>query len=118
MPGLIDDSTLTALGEMPHEERRDLLRVYFAHAEAQIPILAEAAQRRALATVAEVAHSVKGASLSVGAARVAMIAAELESDAQAGALSHGTAQIAALKSALADTKSALRADLARSAPGS
>jgi HPt (histidine-containing phosphotransfer) domain-containing protein len=112
-PNLIDDATLTALGQLMPEELRELLVVYFDHAESQLPILAEAAQRRALATVSEVAHSIKGASLSIGAARAATIAAEIEADATAGALTHATAQVAALERAVADTKSALRNDLRR-----
>jgi HPt (histidine-containing phosphotransfer) domain-containing protein len=59
-------------------------------------------------SLAAAAHRIKGASLSIGAERVAGLAAELETTGKAGDLSGAEALVSSIEVELAPTQAALR----------
>ena len=75
---LLDRSTLAELRELQADDLRELIELYLDDATPQLLALVEALERADPSAAAASAHRLKGASLAVGAALVAAIAAELE----------------------------------------
>jgi HPt (histidine-containing phosphotransfer) domain-containing protein len=63
-----------------------LLALYFDQAASNISELTGAVERGDASTVAELAHKLKGASLTLGAVQVSRLASELEATARGGDL--------------------------------
>ncbi|HUB76705.1 MAG TPA: Hpt domain-containing protein [Solirubrobacteraceae bacterium] len=102
---------------LDEEDLRDLVELYFADVATQLEVLRDALAGDDPQTVSACAHRVKGASLSIGAARVASLAADIETTAKAGELSPCGDLLAALEADLPPTRSALGAELAVELPG-
>jgi len=105
---ITDPEALAALGELPPEDLEALLALYFEDAGLQLRTAIGAFDSGEAAGVATAAHRIKGASLSIGAALVATLAAGLEVDARAGDLSRAAATLAELDAALALTDRTMR----------
>jgi len=95
---------LAALRSLPQDELRDLLALSFDHVASLVVLLVRAVQLDDASTAATISHSLKGASLSIGAEGVSRIAAELEASARAGDLRRAGEMIAALQRAMAQDR--------------
>jgi HPt (histidine-containing phosphotransfer) domain-containing protein len=82
--------------------------MYFDQATACITELSDAIDRGEPVVVAKTSHKLKGSSGTLGAARVAQVAAELEETAKAGDLSAARELLDRLQAALGETGAAFR----------
>jgi HPt (histidine-containing phosphotransfer) domain-containing protein len=114
---IIDTDILSELSVLDAEDLRDLIELYFADVATQLGLLREALASGDIDTVAGCAHRIKGASLSVGAARVAALATELEDNAKAGDTASAPELAASLESELDPTRAALSSELSVDLPG-
>ncbi len=105
---ILDEAVIAELEGLEGDVLPGLLSLYFEEASAQIPELREAVGRGEAATIAAVAHKLKGASRTLGAARVSQIAAELQATAKAGDLSPADELLDRLHSGLEETRDAYR----------
>ncbi|MEA2264540.1 MAG: two-component system, sensor histidine kinase and response regulator, partial [Solirubrobacteraceae bacterium] len=94
-PELLDEAVIRELG-FEAEDLADLLAMYFDQAARQLLDLRGAVGRGEAGEVRETAHSLKGSSATLGAVRVAHLAAELETLARAGDLTGADALLATL----------------------
>jgi HPt (histidine-containing phosphotransfer) domain-containing protein len=94
------------------DDLRDLVGLYFTDVEAQLARAHDGLDEGNGETVAAAAHRLKGASLSIGAARVATLAADLEVAGRQGDLVDCGDMLATLEGELDPTKLALNAELA------
>jgi signal transduction histidine kinase/CheY-like chemotaxis protein/HPt (histidine-containing phosphotransfer) domain-containing protein len=99
-----DGRRAASLRELPREELRDLLALSFDHVASLVVLLVRAVQLNDTTTTATIAHSLKGASLSIGAQLVSAIAATLEADARAGDLSRASETLVSLQRAMAQDR--------------
>jgi HPt (histidine-containing phosphotransfer) domain-containing protein len=104
---LLNKTALDELSGFDVDDLRDVVDLYIADATAQLDRLHQALDAGDGAEVAEAAHRIKGSSLTVGAARVASLAAEIEVAARAGELSTAPELAATLASDLPPTRAAL-----------
>jgi len=103
---VLDD--LRVLGE---DDLRDLIDLYFSDVATQLTLITEALAGGDGATIGAAAHRIKGASLSIGAARVAASAAELEIAGRDGVLDSCEALRASIEIELEPTRAALADEL-------
>ncbi len=108
---MLDMDVLGELRGLGEEDLRDLVDVYFADVRVQLGRLREALESADAETVASAAHRIKGASLSVGAARLASLAAELESAGKEHDLAVCDELVGRFDSELEPTRVALSAEL-------
>jgi HPt (histidine-containing phosphotransfer) domain-containing protein len=108
---MLDTDVLGELRGLGEDDLRDLVGVYFADVEAQLHRLREALGQGDADGVSAAAHRMKGASLSIGAARVASLAAELETAAKEDELGRCDALLEALESEVDPTRDALSCEL-------
>jgi HPt (histidine-containing phosphotransfer) domain-containing protein len=108
---VLDTAVLDELRGLDDEDLRDLVDLYFADVETQLTNLRDSLAANAADGVAAAAHRVKGASLSIGAARVASIAAEIEVAGKADELAGLDELIDTLETELDPTRVALTAEL-------
>ena len=83
-----------------------LVALYFDEAAGHLSDLGGAVDRADKPMVAQMAHTLRGSSSTLGAAHVARIAAELEATANAGDLTSAAALLDTLRGALEDTSMA------------
>jgi HPt (histidine-containing phosphotransfer) domain-containing protein len=114
---MLDTSVLSELRVLDDEDLRDLVELYFADVATQLGLVRDALATGDAAVVAASAHRIKGASLSIGAARVAALASELETNAKQGELGPCPELAETLDSELDPTRSALRVELSVELPG-
>jgi CheY-like chemotaxis protein len=95
----------------------EVIALYLRQTPGQLEVLRRAAERGEAATLAEVAHSLKGSSLLLGAKALAARAAELQGMGDAGALHGAPDAVDALEQELGCVRAvleALRRETARS----
>lgn len=107
-PNVLDEAVLAELEDLGEDLLAEIITIFFDAAPGQILAIDRAVERGEIATVVQVAHAVKGASVSVGASRVSGIAAELELMAQAGGLDGAPSLLARLRFSLQEASEALR----------
>jgi CheY-like chemotaxis protein/HPt (histidine-containing phosphotransfer) domain-containing protein len=108
---LLDAAMVAELRELSGDALPELLELYLDDAAAQLLVIVGALERGDPAGAGAAAHRLKGASLSVGAALVSAVAAELETRATADDVSGAAALLSALERAVMNTDEALRAEL-------
>jgi HPt (histidine-containing phosphotransfer) domain-containing protein len=108
---MLDTEVLAELSALGEEDLRDLVEVYFEDVASQLDRLQAALVDGDAEALAAAAHRVKGASLSIGAARVAALASELETAGRSDDLSGCDALLRAFESELGPTRAALSAML-------
>jgi len=104
-PAVLDEAVIAEL-DFKGEDLADILAMYFDQALAQISELAGAISRGETLSVAQTAHKLKGSSSTIGAARVAHLAAELETTAIAKNLTGAPQLLDRLRSGLTETRKA------------
>jgi HPt (histidine-containing phosphotransfer) domain-containing protein len=109
---MLDTEVLSELSALGEDDLRALIDVYFDDVTLQRDRLRAAAADGDAEALAAAAHRVKGASLSIGAARVAWFASELEVAGRANDLGDCDALLRAFESELDPTRDALNAVLA------
>jgi HPt (histidine-containing phosphotransfer) domain-containing protein len=114
---MLDTDVLGELRALDDEDLVDLVELYFADVLVQLGLLRDALAAGDGEAIASAAHRIKGASLSVGAARVAGLASDIEIAGRDGDLSLTGELIATLDSELDPTRSALSAELSVELPG-
>jgi signal transduction histidine kinase/CheY-like chemotaxis protein/HPt (histidine-containing phosphotransfer) domain-containing protein len=107
----LDPTVLGELREVDEDAASDLAEIYVETSASQISALKAAVEAGDSAAVAALAHSIKGASLSIGARSVSTIAADLEASGNAHDLHRAAEALEALDREFANTNTAL-ADLA------
>jgi hypothetical protein len=113
---LLDEAAVAELENLDDEVLPELVSLYFDEAPKQLHALSDAIARGEALRVGQTAHMLKGSSRTLGAARVARIAAELEGAAKAGDLTGAEDLLANLRSGLDETENALRGGAARLTP--
>jgi HPt (histidine-containing phosphotransfer) domain-containing protein len=108
---LLDAAMVAELRDLSGESLPEMLELYLEDAAAQVLVIVGALERGDPAPAAAAAHRLKGASLSVGAARVTTVAGELERRASSGDVSGAAALLYPLERAVMNTAAALRAEL-------
>jgi HPt (histidine-containing phosphotransfer) domain-containing protein len=109
---MLDTEVLSELSALGEDDLRALIDVYFEDVTLQRDRLRAAVADGDAETLAAAAHRVKGASLSIGAARVASFASELEVAGRANDLGGCDDLLRAFESELDPTREALNAVLA------
>lgn len=113
---MLDTAVLGELRVLDDEDLRDLVELYFSDVLVQLGRLRDALADGDADVIAAAAHRIKGASLSVGAARVAGLASEIEIAGKSGDLGGTGELIATLDSELDPTRSALSVELSVELP--
>jgi len=107
-PELLNDAVIADLEGLEGDLLPELLALYFDQAAEHLSELDEAIAGGAVETVRQTGHKLKGSSLTLGAAHVSAIAAELEAIAKAGGLDGAAAVLERLRGALEVTAEAFR----------
>ena len=105
---LLNDAVIADLEGLEGDLLPKLLALYFDQAAEHLSELDEAIAGGAVETVRQTGHKLKGSSLTLGAAHVSSIAAELEAIAKAGGLDGAAAVLERLRGALEVTAEAFR----------
>jgi len=108
----LDTTVLDELRGLDDEDLRDIVELYFSDVAVQLDSLRASLVNGDASGVGAAAHRIKGASLSMGAARVAALAAEAEVAAREGNLAPCAGLVASLEEELEPTRVALRSELA------
>jgi HPt (histidine-containing phosphotransfer) domain-containing protein len=108
---MLDTTVLGELRVLDDEDLRDLVELYFADVTTELGALRVSLDGGDAEAIASSAHRIKGASLSIGAARVAGIASEIELAGRANELAGCAELVAALDAELDPTRSALSVEL-------
>jgi two-component system sensor histidine kinase/response regulator len=103
---LLDDAVIADLEHLDGDVLAGLVALYFDEAAGRLSELGAAVDRGDMPMVAEMAHTLRGNSSTLGAAHVARIAAELETTAKAGDLTPAAGLLDTLRGALEDTSTA------------
>jgi HPt (histidine-containing phosphotransfer) domain-containing protein len=107
----LDTTVLDELRGLDDDDLRDIVELYFTDVNDQIDRLRSSLGAGDVAGVAAAAHRIKGASLSMGAARVAALAAETETAGRDGNLAPCAELVATLEGELEPTREALGSEL-------
>jgi HPt (histidine-containing phosphotransfer) domain-containing protein len=107
----LDTTVLDELRGLDGEDLRDIVELYFTDVVDQIDRLRSSIEEGDCAAVSAAAHRIKGASLSMGAARVAAFASDTETAAREGDLSPCAELVEALEGELEPTREALGSEL-------
>ena len=107
----LDTTVLDELRGLDGSDLRDIVELYFKDVAAQLQRLHSSLDEGDAVGVAAAAHRIKGASLSMGAARVAALAAETEVAGRDGDLSPCSGLVATLEGELEPTREALGSEL-------
>jgi HPt (histidine-containing phosphotransfer) domain-containing protein len=116
---VLDEAVLAGLRELAamssdgRERMRDLVEIFLEDAQARTLGLARAVGEGDTATVEALAHSLAGSSANLAAHIIAQICKQMETQASAGVIADGAAQVQRLEVALADAGDALRAEFSR-----
>lgn len=108
----LDTTVLDELRVLDGEDLRDIVDLYFADVTVQLDRLRSYLDEGDADGVAAAAHRIKGASLSMGAARIAELAAETEVAGRERHLSPCAELIATLEDVIEPTREALGSELA------
>jgi HPt (histidine-containing phosphotransfer) domain-containing protein len=108
----LDTTVLDELRVLDGEDLRDIVELYFADVAAQLDRLHAYIDDGDAEGVAAAAHRIKGASLSMGAARIASLAAATEVAGREGDLSPCAGLVATLEDVIEPTREALGSELA------
>lgn len=108
----LDTTVLDELRVLDDEDLRDIVELYFSDVAVQLDSVRASLDDGDATSVAAAAHRIKGASLSMGAARIAAFAAEAEVAAREGNLAPCAGLVASLEEELEPTRVALRSELA------
>ncbi len=108
----LDTTVLDELRGLDDDDLRDIVELYFSDVAVQVDSLRASLGDGDATSVAAAAHRIKGASLSMGAARIAALAAEAEVAGRDGNLAPCAGLVAALEEELEPTRVALRSELA------
>jgi CheY-like chemotaxis protein/HPt (histidine-containing phosphotransfer) domain-containing protein len=103
---LLNDAVISELEALDGDMLTTLLALYVDQSAGNISELTSAVERGDAATVAEVAHKLKGASSTLGAVHVSHLASELEAPARGGDLTGADELLGRLRSGLATTTAA------------
>ncbi len=109
---LVDGARLEELGVLAPESRgtlRELVNLFAVETPEQIARLGEGLDARSADAVQRAAHALKGSAISLGAARVGALAAELDRRAKAGSVAGAEEILAAIDLAFGATIAELRA---------
>jgi PAS domain S-box-containing protein len=106
--GLLDGALVAELENLDGDVLTELLSLYFEQAAVHVSELSGAIGRGETHTVGATAHKLKGSSSTLGAAQVALIAAELEAAAGAGNQTAADDLLDRLRNALDETEKAFR----------
>jgi CheY-like chemotaxis protein len=106
---LLNEVVTAELEGLDDELLSSLLSLYFDEAARQLSELTEAIRCEDTLSVAPTAHKLKGASLTLGATHVSLIAAQLESAAKTGDLTAASELLDALRTGVDDTREAFGA---------
>lgn len=107
-PDVLDEAVVAEIESLGEDLLAELITIFFGAAPSQVLALDRAVERGDTASVAQVAHAVKAASVSVGAPRVSRIAAELELMAKGGGLDGAHSLLDRLRFSLQEASEALR----------
>ena len=107
-PHLLDEAVIADLEGLEGDPLPGLLTLYFDEAAERLCELGDAISNEAAVTVGKAAHRLKGSSLTIGAAYVARVAADLEAAAGAGELGTAGPLREHLRGALDETAEAFR----------
>ncbi len=108
----LDTTVLDELRGLDDEDLRDIVELYFSDVAVQLDSLRASLGDGDATAVAAAAHRIKGASLSMGAARIAALAADAEVAGRDGNLAPCAELVASLEEELEPTRVALRSELA------
>ncbi len=108
---MLDTDVLRELRELGDDDLRDIFAMYFTDVEVQVGRLHGALADGDGDALAAAAHRIKGASLSIGAARVAGLAADLERAGRDDDLGHCDELLSSLEADLDPTRDALSTEL-------
>jgi two-component system sensor histidine kinase/response regulator len=106
MVEILNEAVISELEALDGDVLTTLLALYFDQAASHISELTGAIQRGDAPTVVEMAHKLKGGSLTLGAVRVSRLASELEATARGGDLTDAEDLLGNLRSALGKTTAA------------
>jgi CheY-like chemotaxis protein len=107
-PQVVDEAVVAELETLEGGVLADLVTLFFDEAPECLSELVGAVERADMGTVARMAHTLRGNSATLGAARVARIASELETTAKAGDLTPAAGLLDALRGALEETRTAFQ----------
>jgi HPt (histidine-containing phosphotransfer) domain-containing protein len=113
---MLDTEVLGELRGLGADDLRDLVSLYFADLQVQLERVHGALIEGDAQSVAALAHRMKGASLSIGAARLASLAAELETAGKEDQLGPGDELVRSLESELEPTRIAISVELSVELP--
>jgi len=105
---VLDDAVIADLENLDGAVLAGLVALYLDEAAGRLSELAGAVDRGDMPMVAQMAHTLRGNSSTLGAAHVARVTAELETTANAGDLSSAAGLLDTLRGALEDTSTAFR----------
>jgi HPt (histidine-containing phosphotransfer) domain-containing protein len=103
----LDMTVLEELRVLDEEDLRELVELYVGDVVSQLANIRAGLGAQDATAVSAAAHRIKGASLSIGAARMAALSADVESAAKDGSLEPVPALVGSLESELDPTKAAL-----------
>jgi two-component system, sensor histidine kinase and response regulator len=116
-PALFDERVVADLESLEGGLLRELVAMFFEQAKTHLAELGKAIGSGAADVLAKAAHKLKGSSLTLGAARVASVAAEIEAVAKAGELGGAGALLEQLRAVLDETAEAFQSRAAVPDPG-
>jgi HPt (histidine-containing phosphotransfer) domain-containing protein len=111
-PGLLHEASIAELESLGGEVLTDLLALFFQQAAGLVSEIGRAADGADAAAVRQAAHKLKGSSRTLGAARVADLASELEAAALTGDLTVAGDLLDSLRRGLDETSKAFRSRMA------
>ena len=114
---LLNELVIADLEGLEGDILPELLALYFDQSTEHLGELSEAIASVDVDAVRKTAHKLKGSSLTLGAAHVSHVAAELETVAKAGGLSGADAMVVRLRDALGTTRAAFADRSERSPAG-
>jgi HPt (histidine-containing phosphotransfer) domain-containing protein len=103
---ILDEAVISELEALDGDMLTTLLALYFDQSADNISELTGAVERADAPTVVEMAHKLKGASLTLGAVHVSRLASELEATARGGDLTDADDLLGRLRSGLGKTTAA------------
>jgi HPt (histidine-containing phosphotransfer) domain-containing protein len=107
----LDTTVIDELRSLDDEDLRDIVEMYFTDVVDQVDNMRSSLETGDCDGVASAAHRVKGASLSMGAARVAGLASDTEIAARDGDLSPCAELVTMLEREIEPTREALGNEL-------
>jgi HPt (histidine-containing phosphotransfer) domain-containing protein len=104
---LLDMTVLEELRVLDEPDLRELVELYVGDVVSQLGHIRAALETDDAAAISAAAHRIKGASLSIGAARMATLSSDVETAAKDGALDPVAELVSSLEADLDPTRAAL-----------